>query len=436
MENIVNFHGRRQLQRISQGSNRMGDPKRTNPLGQKLVLAMFEGNVLGGQKDFLTRVQDEILPAVIIVQFLALLGSFQSQLSLGQGRLPGRRKILGSRTGTEIKCRSHGTAWMSAMIKKEWSILHRLMPSIIDGKFSCRQKHVPIGLDRVDIMPEHVIKDPIDSLSLTIRLRMESSGRTVLNAMEAETLLKKGAHELGITISDERNRPAMLRQNRVVKQMSYLKTSDSGVCGDKMDHLGEFINKHTNRIITSRCQRKSHNEIHGDSVPWQSRRDDRLHQTRRLVVRGLVPLTGDTSIDKCCDIFEHIRPPKEPLQMMQGLGDAKMTSSWRIMHIRNAGLADRCQSRDNQERTFEPEPIMKTKGGSKGCGLEKGILLIGCKNGRLESRHRNGGRRGPLAASKNHKTGNTRGKDSAEGISNIDAARTILPGIMKTLQEL
>ena len=70
----------------------------------------------------------------------------------------------------------------SAMIQKDRSLLNGLMPSIVNGRLSPMQTLIPISHVGRNKMTQHILNDPIDSLSLAISLGTPCSRQAPLNA--------------------------------------------------------------------------------------------------------------------------------------------------------------------------------------------------------------------------------------------------------------
>src|SRR4051794_39088750 len=97
---------------------------------------------------------------------------------------------------------------------------------------------------------EHVFEGAVSSFGLTIGLWVEYGGHCQSGAHGVEKALPKLAGELCIMVRDDRGGEAVESENMVKEDLCSVWGSGCGLQWDKMDHLGEGIDKDNNGIET------------------------------------------------------------------------------------------------------------------------------------------------------------------------------------------
>ncbi len=101
----------------------------------------------------------------------------------------------------------HRCSGMVTMVQEERCATSSPIPSIVHSKFTTRQLHTPVILSRVNEMLQHILQRSVSTLSLSVCLWVQCSGRTLSNSqilareLQVRSLSQSDIRNLGIPCS-------------------------------------------------------------------------------------------------------------------------------------------------------------------------------------------------------------------------------------------
>ena len=149
-------------------------------------------------------------------------------------------------------------------------------------------------------MLKHILQNPIQTLSLSIGLRVEA-GDNPCSTPSIEHLTPEMQHELWAPVWHQLPRDAMQAKYIMSKYPGSFCCRHHCCCRSKMHHLARLINENHYRIKAIVSLGQLHNKVH-DWFPPEQRHLQRLEQAHRFGVRMLISLADSASFDKlqCC----------------------------------------------------------------------------------------------------------------------------------------
>ena len=168
-------YGLYQFQTVCYGTNFLNNLKWANPSRMYFPCTWgFQLNVGSPKKHLKFHLIRHITSFGVSIRNLSLLGYQQMLLSFAKYITHGQNKKKNCSRDLWPTDLSTHTCWrMLTIIQHKRCILDGFLPRVIVGKFNHRQIPVSIILGRTHIMPKHILNDSIESLCLTIGLRMK-----------------------------------------------------------------------------------------------------------------------------------------------------------------------------------------------------------------------------------------------------------------------
>jgi hypothetical protein len=124
--------------------------------------------------------------------------------------------------------------------------------------------------------PEHILKNLIHPLCLTIGLQMISQAMDQTRPQGSMQLLPKVSDELGPPVRNDGLWHTMQTQDVRNIQFSVLLSPVEGVHWDEMSGLGKSVDDHPNGVKLAVGERQTHNKIHTNVFLFPGRNTQRL----------------------------------------------------------------------------------------------------------------------------------------------------------------
>src|SRR3569623_2507514 len=138
----------------------------------------------------------------------------------------------------------------------------------------------------------------IDSLGLSVRLRMERGRHGQLRTQKLRDSFPKRTREPSVTIRDKFAAKTMQPENIVHVQRREILRAQRLLASHEMNHFRQLIHKDTDRVMPSFSIRKLDNKIEGHSMFWLLWNFQRLECAVRPVATSLVTLAHSTRRNK------------------------------------------------------------------------------------------------------------------------------------------
>jgi hypothetical protein len=163
---------------------------------------------------------------------------------------------------------------------------------------------------------EHILKNLIYSLYLTISLRVMSQAVDQTHPQGSMQLLPEVSYELGILIRDDGSWHAMQTQDVRNIQLGVLFSPGAGVHWNEMSGLDKLVDDYPDRVKLVAGERQTHNEIHTDVFPFPGRNTQMLQQSCLPHMISLDPSTRVAFNNIASSLMFHMGPPELCLQIM------------------------------------------------------------------------------------------------------------------------
>jgi hypothetical protein len=163
---------------------------------------------------------------------------------------------------------------------------------------------------------EHIIKNLIYPLCLTIGLWMISRAVNQMRPQGSMQLLPEVSYELGTLIKNNGLWHTMQTQDARNIQLTILFSPVEGVHWNEMSGLDKLVDDYPDGVKLATGERQIHNEIHTDVFPFPGRNTQRLQQSRMPHMISLDPSTRVAFCNIASSLAFHTGPPELCLQII------------------------------------------------------------------------------------------------------------------------
>jgi hypothetical protein len=186
-----------------------------------------------------------------------------------------------------------------------------LLISVVVRVLSERQTFAPFVWIVQYTSSEHILKNPIHPLYLTIGLGMISRAVDQTRPQGNMQLLSEASDKLGPLVRNDGLRHTMWAQDVRNIQFSVLLSHVEGMYQNEMSRLGKPIDDYQNGVKLAAGERQAHNEIHTDVFPFLGRNTQGLQQSH--MPHMISPIEGLCDVRLC----QHRRCSQQLLQGLQ-----------------------------------------------------------------------------------------------------------------------
>ena len=165
---------------------------------------------------------------------------------------------------------------MATSVEEEWSVLGGWVDTIVVGKLQHWQVLVPIIMQGVNKVAQHLFNGAIGTLRLTACLRVVAGGDVELGTQVLEDGLPEVGGEPWVTIGDDGGGKAMEPVDLPDEETSITNRVNRLVGWDEVALLSETIHKGEDGVKASGSSWESSDEIQRHRLPGCSRNGQRL----------------------------------------------------------------------------------------------------------------------------------------------------------------
>jgi hypothetical protein len=137
-------------------------------------------------------------------------------------------------------------------------------------------------------------------------------------------LLPEASDELRPSVRNDGLRHTMQAQDARNIQFSVLLSHVEGVHRNEMSKLGKSIDDYSNSVKLAVGERRTHNKIHTNVLPFPGRNTQRLHQSSRPHMISFDPSTRVAFRNIVSSLTLHTDPPELCLQILTHLCAARV----------------------------------------------------------------------------------------------------------------
>jgi hypothetical protein len=130
---------------------------------------------------------------------------------------------------------------------------------------------------------EHILKNLIYPLYLTISLWMISRAMNQMRPQGSMQLLPEASYKLGTSIRNDGLQHTMQTQDVRNIQLDIVFIPVEGVHWNEVSILGKSVDDYPDGVKLAAGERQTHNEIHTDVFPFPGRNTQRLQQSMGLI---------------------------------------------------------------------------------------------------------------------------------------------------------
>src|SRR6266576_2350029 len=178
---------------------------------------------------------------------------------------------------------------------------------VVPDKLGKRQHPDPVVLEVVDVSAKILLHGGVDSLGLSVRLRVEGRGKARVHAQAVAQMSPKVRGELRAAVRDDGVRQAVESEYMIEEKMGKPLGLDGISAWDEVALLGQPID-HDPDGVEPLGLREANHEIHGDVAPrvvWHGKRKQGAVQG---VASWLDPSANMAVRDETLDVLVHSRP--------------------------------------------------------------------------------------------------------------------------------
>jgi hypothetical protein len=195
----------------------------------------------------------------------------------------------------------HSKTFLITVVVQELSQWHTLVPFVRVAQYTSL---------------EHILKNLIYSLCLSIGLWMVSRAVDQTRPQGIIQLLPEASDELGTLIRNDGLRHTMQTQDARNIQLGILFSHVEGVHWNEMRRLGKSVDDYPDGVKLVADERQTHNEIHTDVFQFLGRNTQRLQQSRKPHMISLDPSTRVAFHNIASSLTFHTGPPELYVQIM------------------------------------------------------------------------------------------------------------------------
>jgi hypothetical protein len=207
---------------------------------------------------------------------------------------------------------------------EEWRQSRGVRGVVVCGELRQGEPRAPVILQVIDVRPEVLLHDGVESLCLAVGLRVEGGGHATSNLESAAQPTPEVGGELGATVGGDCLWQAVQAEDPLEEQVGEVGGVHVGAARDEVALLGQAVDNYPNGVATLRPG-EADDKVHADILPGCLGYGERSEEAEGGVSGGPRAAAGVAVAHETVHVSSHGVPVVPALEELEGLSAARVT---------------------------------------------------------------------------------------------------------------